>query len=131
MKWKEQARILLEKAGQDEFVADKLLADPDSPTEAIGFSLQQTAEKILKAALCFRQIQYPRTHELGLLIGLLEDNKIKVPPEFADFGELSPFAVELRYTLVPGQFGAAGELDLKEARELIRKLRKWVEEMDK
>ena len=131
MKWMEQAKLLLDKAAQDEFVADKLLADPDSPVEAIGFSLQQAAEKIIKAALSFREIPYPRTHDLGLLIGLLQDNKVKVPSEFEDFGELSPFAVELRYTLVPGQFGAVGELDLKEARELIRKLRKWVEEMDK
>lgn len=46
MRWKEQAKALIEKSSQDEFVVDKLLADPNSPGEVIVFHLQQSAEKL-------------------------------------------------------------------------------------
>jgi len=77
MKWKEQGRKLIKKAEQDEFAANKLLEDPAAPGEVIGFHLQQAAEKLLKAALSFAKIEFPRTHQLVVLIDLLNDHGVK------------------------------------------------------
>jgi len=37
--------LMLDKAAQDEYVLDKLLADDDAPVEIFGFHAQQAAEK--------------------------------------------------------------------------------------
>jgi hypothetical protein len=56
----EHARLLLRKAAQDEFVLLKLIPDPASPDEMIGFHAQQAIEKMLKAVLAAKAIQYRR-----------------------------------------------------------------------
>jgi len=101
MKWKEQAKALIEKSSQDEFVVDKLLADPSSPREVIGFHLQQSAEKLIKAGLSYLEIPYPKTHQLTVLIDLLKEHKVDFPDELEELRRLSPFAVEFRYDLLP------------------------------
>lgn len=57
---------------------------------------QQAAEKALKAWLAFLDVQYPRTHNLTLLLGLLEANGQDVSG-FEDMVELNPYAVQYRY----------------------------------
>jgi len=42
----EHARLLLRKAAQDEFVLLKLILDPASPDEMIGFHAQQAVERV-------------------------------------------------------------------------------------
>ena len=84
MKWREQALNLLEKAGQDEFVMDKLMSDPASPDEAIGFHGQQAAEKLLKAVLASAGIAYPMTHRLAELIDLINDAGLRFPERLHD-----------------------------------------------
>jgi len=46
---RERAERLLRKAAQDKFVLSKLVSDPASPDELIGFHAQQAIEKMLKA----------------------------------------------------------------------------------
>jgi HEPN domain-containing protein len=129
MKWIEQGKALLEKAAQDEFVVDKLMADPSSPQEVIGFHLEQATEKLFKAALSFSQIPFPRTHQLQVLISLLRKHGKVIPEEFNGFLELAPFAVDFRYDMLPEEKRQEEQGNFADDRELVKKLRKWVEEM--
>jgi len=55
---RELAELLLQKAEQDEFALDKLIPDPNSPDEIIGFHAQQAIEKMLKAVLALAAVRY-------------------------------------------------------------------------
>ena len=55
----------------------------------------------MKAWLALKGIDYPRTHDLNPLLGLLEDHDENIQP-FWTLLELNPFAVQFRYEL-PGE----------------------------
>jgi HEPN domain-containing protein len=119
---------LLRKAEQDEYVVDTLMTLSDSPDEVIGFHLQQAAEKLLKAALGVRGIPYRRTHNLGELIHLLDVRESPIPISLDSLHDLTPYATEWRYDFLPDEDG--GEtFDRTSAREAVRQLRNWVEEL--
>ena len=63
----------------------------DAQENPAGFHLQQSVEKSLKAWLALRGIDYPRTHDLSVLLGLLEDQGEDVE-SFWPLLELNPFA---------------------------------------
>ena len=97
----DRPRELLELAERD-FQAALILAHAENPqTDAAGFHLQQAAEKSLKVWLALDGVDYPRTHDLNPLLGLLEDHGENVEP-FWSLLELNPFAVQFRYEL-PGE----------------------------
>jgi len=86
---------------QKDYKAAMILARAKDPQmEAAGFHLQQTVEKALKAWLSLSGIAFPRTHDLSLLLGLLEDAGHAIDC-YWDLLELNPFAVQFRYEL-PG-----------------------------
>ena len=94
-------RELLELAERD-YQAALILAHAENPqTDAASFHLQQAVEKSLKAWLILKGVDYPRTHDLNPLLGLLEDQGENVEP-FWGLLELNPFAVQFRYEL-PGE----------------------------
>ena len=94
---REHAELLLHKAEQDEFALEKLISDPASPDEIIGFHAQQAIEKTLKAVLTNSAIYYGRTHNLGVLLDLLRANIISFPRNSRKSRRLTPFAVDFRY----------------------------------
>jgi HEPN domain-containing protein len=94
---------LLKLAARDYQAALTLAQAEDSQTDAAGFHLQQAAEKSLKAWLALKGIDYPRTHDLNLLLGLLEDQGESVEV-FWSLLELNPFAVQFRYELADEPF---------------------------
>jgi HEPN domain-containing protein len=97
----DRPRELLALAEND-YQAALILAHADDPqTDAAGFHLQQAVEKSLKAWLALKGIDYPRTHDLNPLLGLLEDQDENIEP-FWNLLELNPFAVQFRYEL-PGE----------------------------
>ncbi len=97
----DRPRDLLALAEKD-YQAALILARADDPqTDAAGFHLQQAVEKSLKAWLALKGIDYPRTHDLNPLLGLLEDQDENIEP-FWSLLELNPFAVQFRYEL-PGE----------------------------
>lgn len=51
MRSRDNAEVLLRKAKGDEFTVEKLIPDPASQDEIIGFHAQQAVEKLLKADL--------------------------------------------------------------------------------
>jgi HEPN domain-containing protein len=97
----DRPRELIALAGKD-YDAAMILAHAENPQpDAAGFHLQQAVEKSLKAWLGSKGIDYPRTHDLNPLLGLLEDNDENIEPFWALL-ELNPFAVQFRYEL-PGE----------------------------
>ena len=126
MKRPEYWRVLLEKAAEDEFTADLLLERPESSDGVIGFHLQQAAEKLLKALLASKGVQYRYTHNLGELIHLVTQSGEEFSAELEAVRELTPFATELRYDFIPAE-GDEG-FDRAGKRKLVSLLRRWVEE---
>jgi len=79
------------KIGIDELATDKPV------TDAICFHMQQCCEKYLKAFLIFNGEEYPRTHDIALLVG----GCAQIDPEFhtqIDWGvhTLTKYAVGVR-----------------------------------
>ncbi len=85
-----------------DYQAALILAHAEDPQkDAAGFHLQQSVEKSLKAWLVLKRIDHPRTHDLNVLLGLLEDQGEDIAA-FWTLLELNPFAVQFRYEL-PGE----------------------------
>jgi HEPN domain-containing protein len=119
----DRAQELVRLASRDENAAHVLQADSSIDAATIGFHYQQAAEKLLKALLAERNIDFPRTHDLAGLVELVERSGYRVPVAEDDLASLTPFAVTLRY-----EADEAGEqLDVARAETVVRQLREWVE----
>lgn len=92
--------------------------------EDLCFNAQQAAEKAIKALLIERGIEFPYVHDLGLLLGLLEDDGVDVPPKADDADLLSPYAVMTRYPLTEPVTMGEYEDGVAIAEAVVR----WVEE---
>jgi HEPN domain-containing protein len=125
----EMALVFLEKAQQDLVASGKWLADVDISDEIIGFHIQQAIEKSIKAVLLYRKIDYPRTHNLRLLIHLCRGNNIEVPSEFSQADVFNRFAVEWRYDLLPSI--AQSALNRDPAHDLANRIWGWANQLIK
>jgi HEPN domain-containing protein len=123
----EHARLMLEKAAEDLYVLDLLIADTGAPDAVIGFHAQQAVEKWLKAALTERAIGFARTHDLAALLDLLQDNGIAMPTGADRIPRLTPYAVVFRYGHVPLEAGGAPPLDRVWVADCVREVRAWAE----
>lgn len=118
----DRPEILLRKARQDELVLERLLGHEDVDDDTLGFHAQQAAEKMLKAVLASQGIDYPKTHNLRVLIELLAEAGIRIPEELSAVTRLTPFGTTFRYDTM--QQGAG---DRAEWLALIKSLRAFVE----
>lgn len=118
----EFARTLLEKASDDRYVLEHLASDKDAPEWILGFHAQQAVEKALKAVLLMREVEFPRTHNLSMLLELLHRNGVDLPAENADLAKLIPFGVLLRYEDAAGE---APSLDRSWAIQRVAKTLEW------
>lgn len=125
MRSREYAELLLRKAVQDEFTIKKLIPDPASPDEVIGFHAQQAVEKLLKAVLAFASVRYRRTHDLVELIDLLRENRLPLPEGLEDVRRLNPFAAAFRYDDLPEEPEAP--FDRPWAVDCVQRTRTWAE----
>lgn len=91
------ADALLGKARDDGYVVRCMSGDSAAPDWIIGFHAQQAAEKAIKSVLTRHDVEFPRTHNLSMLIELLRQRGIAVPPDADDLARLTPFGVALRY----------------------------------
>lgn len=98
------AQVLFEKATHDIRIVEIGLAH-DAFLDTILFHLQQAAEKMIKAALCCRQVTYPHTHDLQELLALAAAQFPQLLPLQPSLVELTPHAVQFRYdsTVEPGR----------------------------
>jgi HEPN domain-containing protein len=90
-------RVLLGLARDDELAARSLLAVEGVTDAILGFHAQQAVEKSLKAALAFRGVEFPFTHDLDGLLELCQTHGLNVPEQLSDVDRLSPYGVQLRY----------------------------------
>jgi len=86
------------------------------------FHAQQAAEKAIKAVLLEHKIRFPRTHDLGELIVLIQQHAVMWPFAPDEVETLSPFAVETRY---PDDTDPLSENEVNEAISLAEKVIEW------
>ncbi len=98
----DHARALLARARDDFYVVRHLRGEADAPLWVLGLHAQQAVEKALKSVLSSRGIEYPRTHNLVMLVEMLRRAQIGLPPDADALGLLVPFGVLLRYEDVEG-----------------------------
>jgi HEPN domain-containing protein len=122
----DRAVLLMRKAAEDEALLDAVLTCVRISDEIIGFHLQQAAEKLLKAILANKDVDYRRTHNLIDLMVSIEDEGIEIPSSLKAIKEFIPFAVEYRYEQ---WMNSDEEFDRCAARELLRELRVWAESL--
>jgi len=96
MKSIEEARRLFKMAMKDFKALVNMMDDEVFADEIFGFHAQQTAEKSLKAWLSFLGKTYTKTHDLSLLLYLLQTEGIDIEP-FNPLIEFNAFAVQFRY----------------------------------
>ncbi len=125
MRRHEQALLLLQKAREDETLVEEVLASQRVSDEIVGFHCQQAAEKFLKAVLSEIGVYFQRTHNLRQLMDLLSDAGHPLPDDLNELDTLTPFGTTFRYDVIP----AGHEFDRQRAREMLRQLRTWVEQI--
>ncbi len=123
----EHASEWLRKAAQDLAAFRTLRADPAIAVEQIGSHAQQAAEKMLKAVLAFRLIDFPFTHNLTTLIELCAESGSAVPEDLIALRFLTPFAVRFRYTPYPVEESEPFAADATLA--LLTRLYEWARTM--
>lgn len=111
------AAQLLAKAAND-LAAARIGLDHEAPLDTVCFHVQQAAEKLLKAALAAKEVEYPFTHELR---GLMELGLPHYPvlEEFtATVVDYTEFAVRLRYDDLPWVTRDEAEKAFQEVRRM-------------
>ncbi|HLC21840.1 MAG TPA: HEPN domain-containing protein [Candidatus Methylomirabilis sp.] len=98
---------------------------PDVLLNHLCFESHQAAEKAVKGVLVFRDISFPYTHDLGVLLDLLEGSGESVPDAvWVAAPILSPYAIHARY---PAFANPPGEDDYRRALEGADAVVRWAE----
>lgn len=92
----DHARGLLLMARKDFDAMRGMIGNSLFADEVFGFHAQQAIEKSLKAWLATRSIDFPLTHDLSRLLGLLEEAGVDVNL-FWPLVQYTVFAVQARY----------------------------------
>jgi len=95
----DQARAIFAMAKKDFQALQEMAGNLVIADEILGFHAQQAIEKSLKAWIAWLGRDYPRTHNLILLLDTLEENGGAVGP-FWDLVAYSSYAVQFRYEAV-------------------------------
>jgi HEPN domain-containing protein len=97
------------KAENDLLAIKILLKNKDAPVDVCCFHAQQAAEKYIKAYLVVKSINFPKTHDLELLVMLAS----KVNPAFLEIHKVA--LLLLNYGIVPRYPDEADELTIEDA----------------
>lgn len=92
-----EVRRWLQKAAHDRRSAEALLATVPPITDTAAFHCQQAVEKLRKAYLFSRGVDFERTHDLRALVLLCADQDASFGPLEAKVAPLTPYAVRFRY----------------------------------
>ena len=76
----------------------------------------------MKAALLHRRIDFPLTHDIEELLELAEQGGLALPPEVAQSGALTSYAVETRY---PGSLEEVRPIQVEEAIRVAEQVVRW------
>ena len=124
MKLRSASELLLLKAAEDEGVLDAAIAGAKISDGIFGFHAQQAVEKLLKARLTSLGVDYPKVHNLLLMVELLAAAGDPLPDSLADLFRLTPFATTFRYE----EAGDAVLPDRVELRGRIVRLRALIQQ---
>ena len=106
------------------------LARQPKPAEALwehmAFAAQQAIEKAIKAVLVLQQIDFPRSHDIGELLGLLTDPRVAFPAPVPQADRLTDYATGARY---PGHPDPVTEAEYREAVDLAEQFVRWAEKL--
>jgi HEPN domain-containing protein len=117
-------RRWLAKADEDLNAAKALLSLGTSFFSTIGFHCQQAAEKYFKAFLTWQQIEFPKTHDLSLLLSLISTAAPSLAESLEEVAELTSYGVEIRY---PGDIPEITSEDAVEAVQLAERVREAIQ----
>ena len=98
----------------------RVLAAADVGDGVFGFHVQQAAEKSLKAWLALLGVRFPLTHDLGALVGLLQETVDATV--FLPLRVYSPFGVQFRYQAVEGDTPIDRRTALRQVEALWRRV---------
>lgn len=121
------ARALLDVAEQDLLTLRALLAATEVGDGVFGFHVQQAAEKSLKAWLALLGVRFPLSHDLGALIGLLQEQVDAVP--FLPLAAYTPFGVQFRYQAPEGDTPIDRLAALRQAQALWQRVVRELEQI--
>jgi HEPN domain-containing protein len=110
----------LTKADEDYQAAEYMIAGKRDFAAIIGFHAQQACEKYLKALLTAHQIEFSKTHDLNLLIYLLEPVIPGLSSQFGDLSWLTKLGVDHRYPGAYPVLTAVGSQRAVKAMNLVR-----------
>lgn len=99
----------------------EILAPKAHLASAAGFHAQQAVEKALKALLDFKQITYPKTHNLLILVDLLREAGFPSPANERSLVLLIRYAVEGRYNEE-----ALSHIKIEPIHEALQAVFEWV-----
>lgn len=102
----------------------ELIDDQRLAPEIVAFHAQQAVEKALKALLVLRQVDFPRTHDLGTLLRLCDAAGYSGIADISDIVTLTRYAVASRY---PGETDAVEHDDAQVAADRATQVLAWVE----
>lgn len=94
--------------------------------EDLCFDAQQAVEKAIKAILTHRGVQFPKIHDIGELLSLLDQSGEKIPKGFWRADDLTQYAVETRY---PGPAEPVTRSEHREAVKIAERVVKWAEKI--
>lgn len=99
----------------------RIANSPDIMREMLCFHAQQAAEKAIKAVLIKENIDFPRTHNLRILLDKIPP-EINLPTAMEDAAILTDYAVSARY---PGDLEDVTEEEYEEALILSQLVLDW------
>ena len=105
-----------------------VLSKQEKPSEAVWedlcFNAQQAAEKALKSVLTLQAIDFPKTHDIEVLLDLLERSGQSFPESLRRGVRLTQYAVELRYPFPETGEEVSAE-DYREAVAIAQEIVDW------
>jgi len=113
-------RRWLAKADEDLDAAKALLTHRDAFLAVVCFHAQQAAEKYLKAFLTWHQIEFPKTHDIGELLELVDCVDAQLSRSLSSGAALTAYGVEVRY---PADTPELSEQEARDAMDLAENVR--------
>jgi HEPN domain-containing protein len=125
----DRAAVLFEKGAEDRCMLNVLADDVTTPASGLAFHAQQAVEKFMKAVLANEGVVFPRTHNLALLIDMLADNGVPLPPESEQLVVLTPYAAHFRYDRAVGGESSDETLDRQWLKTCVSRTEAWAKAM--
>jgi HEPN domain-containing protein len=113
----------LTKADEDFAVAVHLMEEQSVFLGTIAFHAQQASEKYIKALLVARQVEFPKTHDIGRLLDLIAGVDQELAASLTGAVELTDYGVEFRY---PGDQPPLETDDVARALSLAGQVRRHI-----